>query len=97
MVLVGWGNVVPRSKHFSVPVEAGAVFSGAPHTLLNLTGDVCAPDGTNCRAISSDTTVQSNILAQQRKFNNEVNSYKVLPVISVGFAYRFSIGAKGNY
>jgi hypothetical protein len=97
MVLAGWGNVASRSKHISIPVEAGAVFSGAPHTVLNLTGDVCNLDGTNCRAISSDPTVQSNILAQQTKFNNKVSPYKVLPVLSVGFAYRFSIGSRANY
>ena len=94
MLVIGWGNLVPRTKHISVPVEVGTVFSGAPHTLLNLTGNVCDPDGTNCRSISSDPTVQENITAQQVKFNKDVSAFRVYPVISLGFAYRFSIGSK---
>jgi hypothetical protein len=97
MVLAGWGSLVPHNKHFSIPFEAGFVFSGAPHTLLNMTGNVCNPDGANCRAISSDPTVQSNILAQQKIFNNDVSEFKVYPVISIGFAYRFAIGSKPAY
>jgi hypothetical protein len=97
MVLAGWGSLVPHNKHFSVPFETGVVFSGAPHTSLNLTGNVCNPDGTNCRAISSDPTVQSNILAQQTIFNNDISALKVYPVISIGVAYKFSIGSKPAY
>jgi hypothetical protein len=97
MVLAGWGSLVPHNKHFSVPFEAGVVFSGAPHTSLNLTGNVCNYDGTNCRAISSDPTVQSNILAQQTTFNNDISALKVYPVISIGFAYKFSIGSNPAY
>jgi hypothetical protein len=97
MVLAGWGSLVPHNKHFSVPFEAGGVFSGAPHTSLNLTGNVCNPDGTNCRAISSDPTVQSNILAQQTIFNNDISALKVYPVISIGVAYKFSIGSRPAY
>jgi hypothetical protein len=97
MVLIGWGNLVPRTKHISIPVEIGTVFSGAPHTLLNLTGNVCNLDGTNCRTISSDPTVQGNITAQQAKFNKDVNAFTIYPVISIGFAYRFSLGSKTAY
>jgi hypothetical protein len=94
MVLAGWGNVVPRTKHISIPVEVGTVFSGTPHALLNLNGTVCNPDGTNCRTISSDSTVQENIAAQQAKFTKDVNAFVAYPVISVGFAYKFSLGSQ---
>jgi hypothetical protein len=94
MVVIGFGNLVPRTKHISIPVEVGTVFSGTPHALLNLTGNICNPDGTNCRTISSDPTVQENIAAQQAKFNKDVNAFKVYPVISLGFAYRFSVRSK---
>jgi hypothetical protein len=89
MVLAGWGNVVPRTKRFSIPFEVGTVFQGSPQTSLNLNGDVCNLNGTNCRAISSDKTVLANIQAQQTKLSNDVSAFKYYPVMSVGFAYRF--------
>jgi hypothetical protein len=89
MVLFGFGNLVPRTKHFSVPFELGAVFQGTARTTLNLTGSICDVDATNCRAISSDPTVQSNIRLQQDKINQKLNAFQYYPVISVGFAYKF--------
>lgn len=89
MVLVGFGNLVPRTKHWSVPFELGVVFQGAPQIALNLVGSVCATDGTNCRSIASDPAVQSNIQAQQDKYKNDLNVAKYYPVISIGIGYKF--------
>ncbi len=89
MVTAGWGNLVPRTKHISVPFEFGLVFQGSPRVALNLAGSVCNTDGTNCRAISSDPTVQSNIQAQQNKFSSDVSVLKVYPIISIGVGYKF--------
>ena len=42
MVTVGWGNLLPRNHHhFSVPVELGVIYTGAPRTTLNLGGSAC--------------------------------------------------------
>jgi hypothetical protein len=63
-LLLGWGNLVPRRKHFSISVEAGAAYQGIPRTTLGLAGNVCDLGGANCRSIASDPTVQSNVLAE---------------------------------
>ena len=87
----GWGNLVSRKagKHFSVPVELGIAFQGAPKATLNLAGSVCNPDGSSCRTIASDSTVQANIVSEQTKLNNSMSFFKVYPIISVGFGYKF--------
>jgi hypothetical protein len=88
--LLGWGNLLPRSnKHFSVPFEFGMVFQGAPKATLNLVGNACDSTGANCRNIGSDTTFQNNVIAQQNKLNNDMSAFKVYPVISLGFGYKF--------
>jgi hypothetical protein len=97
MVLVGWGNVVQRTKRFSIPVEIGAVFGGAPKMILNLAGNVCEVGTTRCGAISSDPTAHSNIQAEESKLNKDLNPLRYYPVISVGFAYRFSIGSRAEH
>jgi hypothetical protein len=88
-LLLGWGNLVPRRKHFSISVEGGAAYQGVPRTTLGLTGNVCDPTGANCRAIASDPTVQSNIVGQQNKVNGDLKAFRFYPIVSVGFGYRF--------
>lgn len=89
--LLGWGNLIPRrhGRHFSVPIEVGVVFTGSPRAALSLSGNVCNVNGTGCRSIGSDTTVQNNIKSEQDKINNNISALKVYPVISIGFGYKF--------
>jgi hypothetical protein len=88
--LVGWGNLIPHSgRHFSVPVEFGVAFTGAPRAALNLNGSACDSTGVNCRAIGSDPTIQSNIASEQNKINHDMAPFKVYPVISAGLAFSF--------
>ncbi|MGO9084365.1 MAG: hypothetical protein ACLQBK_03995 [Candidatus Sulfotelmatobacter sp.] len=91
MATIGWGNLIPRksSKHFSVPVELGVAFQGSPKATLNLAGNVCNTDGTNCRTVASDSTVQANVLSEQTKINNSMRFFKAYPIISVGLGYKF--------
>jgi hypothetical protein len=90
VVTVGWGNLVPRSsKRFSIPFEVGVAFQGSPQTTLNLSGNVCDSSGVNCRSVASDGFVQSQIQSEQRKINNSLSLFKVYPIISVGFGYKF--------
>jgi hypothetical protein len=89
MILFGWGNLVPKTKHWNVMIEGGAVFWGSPSVTLNLTGDVCGFRDVFCRSISSDPTVQANIKAQQAKYTSDASAYKVYPVVTFGVGYRF--------
>jgi hypothetical protein len=89
-LLVGWGNLVPRSfKHISVPVEIGAAFEGAPKATINLVGTACDPTGAVCQNVVDDQPFQTNVTAQQNKLNHDMSFLKAYPVISVGFGYKF--------
>jgi hypothetical protein len=90
-VSFGFGNLVPRrkSKHFSIPVEFGVAFQGSPKATLGLAGNVCDSPGVNCRSVASDPTVQSQIVSEQNKLNNSMSFFKVYPIMSVGFGYKF--------
>lgn len=89
MVLIGFGNLVPRTKHFSASFEAGVVFQGTPQTTLTFTGSACDPTGLNCRNVATDPTIQSNIQAQQKKISDDVKILQYYPVVSFGIGYRF--------
>ena len=91
MFTVGWGNLVSRreSSHFSVPFEIGVAFQGSPKASLNLAGNVCDSPGFNCRSAATDPGVQQQVVAEQTKINNSMSFFKVYPIISVGFGYKF--------
>lgn len=88
--MIGFGNLVPRGgKHFSVNFEAGVAYQGSPKIALNLTGSACAPDGTNCQNVATNSTIQSNVIGQQNKISNDLSPFKFYPLISLTFGYRF--------
>jgi len=89
MLLFGFGNLVPRSRHFSASVEIGAAYQGPPRVTLNLTGSACDPTGLNCRSISSDPTIQANVVSEQAKLNKSASPYKFYPVLSFGVGFKF--------
>ena len=90
MFTLGWGNLVPRSnKHIVVPFEFGILFQGSPQATLNLVGSACDSTGANCQNVAGDTTFQNNVIAQQNKLNNNMSFFKVYPIISLGFGYKF--------
>ena len=90
MITVGFGNLVHRdSKRFTVPFEVGVAFQGSPTSTLSVTGNVCDEPGLNCRNAATDQTVQSNVISEQSKINNSMRWFKVYPIISVGFGYKF--------
>lgn len=90
MFLLGLGNLVPRSdRRFSLSFEVGAAYQGPPRAALALTGNACDSTGLNCRAISSDPTIQSNIQAEQAKINKSASPFRFYPVVAFGVGYKF--------
>ncbi len=88
MITVGFGNLVHRdSKRFSIPFEIGLAFQGAPKAMLNVSGNLCDSNGV-CQP-ASNPAIQQNIVAEQNKLSNDVRAFKMYPIISVGFGYKF--------
>lgn len=92
MVLVGFGNLLPRGRrHFGISFEAGVVFQGSPSAKLNLGGSSCfgSPAGA-CVDSATNSIVQADVTAEQNKLNNDLNPFKYYPVISIGFSWKLS-------
>ena len=89
-LLMGWGNIVPRGdRRWSIPVEFGVVFSGAPTMDLNLAGSACTRNGANCRNIATDPTLQAEVAQEEAQMNDDISVLKLLPVVSIGFSFKF--------
>ncbi len=90
MFTLGWGNLVSRRGHWSVPIELGFVYQGVPRVSLALAGSACDSTGAFCRGISSDPTIQSNVAAQQKIVSDDAARYfRFYPVVSIGIGYKF--------
>lgn len=88
---IGWGNLVPQGHRFSVPFEIGVTLGAKPTGVLGFTGSACALNGTNCRDVSTDATIQTDIRNQQASLNDALNHgiLKFYPVLSLGLGIRF--------
>lgn len=88
---IGWGNLVPQGHRFSVPFEIGVTMGAKPTGVLGFTGSACNTNGTNCRDVSTDATIQSEIRKQQASLNDALNHgfLKFYPVLSLGLGIRF--------
>lgn len=90
-LVIGWGNLIPTSRRYSVSFEIGAVFQGVPTAVLSFTGSACALNGTNCRDVLTDATIQGEVRNQQATLNSDLNKpyLKYYPVLSFGLGFRF--------
>ncbi len=88
-LVIGWGNMIPRSRRVSVPFQIGVVFQGAPTATMAFTGTACASDGTNCRNMATDPTIQAHIKAEEAQFNDDIRVFRFYPVLSIGIGIRF--------
>lgn len=87
-VMLGFGNLVPPTSHFTFNFEIGVVFQGSARTKLNLAGNACL-NGSTCVNAATDPTVQANIRTEQTKINNKLSPFQYYPAIAFGFGYRF--------
>lgn len=90
MVLLGFGNLLPRSsRHFTVNFDLGVVFQGSPNAVLNLNGGACSGPGSGCVNAATNSTVQANIQSEQTSIGSGLSAFKYYPVVSLTFGYKF--------
>jgi hypothetical protein len=96
-VTTGWGNMIPRNGHFSVPFEIGIAIIGAPTVNVNLGGWACLDQAqTQCSNLADPTNpiaaeVQTNLAAQEAKWISDLKPLNTYPILSIGLAYSFHV------
>jgi hypothetical protein len=90
---LGFGNILPRTKsHFSVPVEIGFYYVGQPRLKVAFTGSACDPSqpaDIGCEPVNQDAGFQHDLQAFIDRNNNNLSYASFLPILSVGFGYKF--------
>ncbi len=88
MVLLGFGNILPRSgRHVSMPFEFGGAYMRAPTLNLKLSGTACTMQG--CFNAATDPQVQSNLTKEVNTLQSDMRFLQVYPIVSLGLACRF--------
>ena len=88
MVLLGFGNILPRSgRHLSVPFEFGGAYLQAPVLNLKLSGTACTTQG--CFNAATDPQVQANLTKEVTTLQSDLRFLQVYPIVSLGLACRF--------
>ena len=88
MMLLGFGNLLPRSgRHISVPLEFGGAYLAPPIAGLQLAGTACTNQG--CFNAATDPTAQASLAREEDKLNRDLRYLQVYPIVSLGFAFRF--------
>lgn len=78
---LGWGSRPQASPGLFLSADLGAFYMKPTATLTGSCGS--ALPSLAC------TQLQSDIRAEEQQFRDEVNKYKLYPVLSVGVGYRF--------
>ena len=90
MIMFGFGNPIPRHRHFTIFHDFGIVFQGAPKTTLSLQGTACDPvTGLACVNAATDPTIQTEIQNEQNKLQKDATIVKFYPIASFGIGIRF--------
>lgn len=85
---IGWGNLLPRSgRHFSIPFEIGAAYTGQSRVDVKLHGTACTPDG--CFDLATEPGTLQNLADELKPINDGLANYPIYPIFSIGIGYRF--------
>lgn len=78
---IGWGNAVADDKGWGLLSDLGVMFQGSANTALSNSG--CSASAQICSRLASD------LAAENSKFDDKVNKFKLYPVLRVGVSYKF--------
>jgi hypothetical protein len=85
---IGFGNMITRAgKHWSMPFEVGAAYTGPYSVQLKLQGTACIPS-LGCMSTSS-SIVQQSVAAEQASLTEAAKHFQLYPIISSGISFRF--------
>jgi hypothetical protein len=79
---LGWGNAVKPGKHWGFSTNLGVMFSGSPK--VSLTPEY-GPGATD----ALKQQINTNIEAERKKQEDDLNWLNIYPVFSLGISYQF--------
>lgn len=89
---IGFGNAMSGGNLYGI-FDVGVLFQGKPKVDLAALGtadNVTFEDGSTAQDVPmSDPRIQDAVAEEQASLQDDVDSYKMYPVVSLGIGYRF--------
>lgn len=87
MVSVAYNLIGKReSSRITMPLELGVAYTGPAKIYVTLDGTACVSDG--CFTFAENQEAQQSLQDEIKKLNNNLSSYPVYPIFSIGVTYR---------
>lgn len=78
---IGWGNALAENSHWNFNADLGAFYQGNAN--VNLTSIGCTTSQLVCETLAQD------IESVRQRFGDDLNKFKVYPVLRASVSYRF--------
>lgn len=78
---IGWGNALAENSHWNFNGDLGAYYQGNAN--VNLTSIGCTTSQLVCETLAQD------VEAVRQRFGDDLNKFKVYPVLRASVSYRF--------
>lgn len=93
-LLVGFGNLVPRTRdrHWTYPVELGFYYVGQPNLQVSFAGTACSVTQgkpQSCDDVTKDPGFQNDLAKFIQRNRHNVSYASLFPVLSFGVGCRF--------
>jgi hypothetical protein len=75
---IGFGNALNEGGRWGFATDLGVAFTGSPNIDLSATGP-----------ISTDPTFRTRLAQEERDIQDELDAFKIYPVLSISLFYRF--------
>lgn len=75
---IGWSTLGTTSTGLGFEFDLGALFQGSPTAQLSANG-----------SLSNNPQFESDLAQEQQQLQNDLNHFKVYPVVNFGLTYRF--------
>jgi len=75
---IGWGNAFGKSRRWGFVTDLGVAFIGSPDVSLSATG-----------TLASDPTFRANLAAEEGDLEDDLEDFKIYPVLSANLYFRF--------
>lgn len=75
---IGWDTCFGKERGFGFVFDVGAVFQGSPEATLTADGP-----------FANDPTFKQDLALEESKLQDDLDNFKIYPVVSLGVSYRF--------
>lgn len=89
LVLFGFGNLVPKTRHIAFGSDFGIIFQGTPNAVINVAGSACDLTGAHCQKVATDKDLKADLESGERTMQQDLRFMKFYPVLSFSIGYHF--------